>query len=106
MTKYRAQPVTIDGIRFASKREGNRYAELKLLVTANEIEALELQPSFNIEIGGVKVCRYVADFAYTDRTTGERIVEDVKSPPVRKNRAYRLKWKLMKAVHGIEVLET
>jgi hypothetical protein len=36
--KYRAQPVVIDGIRFASKKEGARYLELKLLERAGKIK--------------------------------------------------------------------
>ncbi len=103
MTKYSNKPLTIDGIRFASKREGHRYANLKLMQEANEIEALELQPSFKIEINGMTICRYRADFTYKCRRTGETIIEDTKGyrTPV-----YKLKRKLMKACHGIEVLET
>ena len=101
--KYGAQPTTIDNIRFASKREAYRYQNLKLLQEANEIEALQLQFPFEIKINGILVCRYIADFCYTDRTTGEAIVEDVKGV---RTPLYKLKRKLMSAVHGIEILET
>tara|TARA_Y100000310_G_scaffold185589_1_gene185688 strand:+ start:512 stop:823 length:312 start_codon:yes stop_codon:yes gene_type:complete len=103
MTKYHATPTTVDGHRFASKREAKRYGELKLMVRTNEIEGLRLQPPYEIKINGMKVCKYIADFTYTDRTTGEAIVEDVKGV---RTPLYNLKRKLMKAVHGIEVLET
>lgn len=51
-SKYKNQATTLDGIWFHSKREANRYAELKLLEQAGQIENLELQPKFSIEIGG------------------------------------------------------
>jgi hypothetical protein len=102
VSKYRAQPVEIDGIRFASKAEGRRYSQLRLLESAREIKDLELQPSYPIEINGVKVCTYKADFRYFDRLTGKHVVEDVKGflTPV-----FRLKKKLLKAAYGIDVLE-
>jgi len=42
--KYRAEPVIIDGVRFASKKEGKRYGELKLLEVAREISDLICHP--------------------------------------------------------------
>ncbi len=45
MTKYRAQPTIVDGIRFHSKGEARRYQELRLLERAGEITNLELQPA-------------------------------------------------------------
>ena len=48
MTKYFSRKVTIDGITFASKLEGTRYTQLKLLQQAGEIEDLKLQPEFQI----------------------------------------------------------
>ena len=48
MNKYKAKPLTVDGIRFASQREGSRYRELKLLEKAGQITGLELQPVFEL----------------------------------------------------------
>jgi len=48
MNKYRNVPVTIDNIKFPSKREGMRYQQLKLLERAGEISCLELQKPFQI----------------------------------------------------------
>lgn len=104
--KYKAKPVTIDGIRFASGREGSRYRTLKLLERAGEISGLELQPVF-VLAPGVLVpgenrkrpdMRYVADFAYTDQA-GLRVLEDVKGvqTPV-----FRLKLHLL-ALQGVAV---
>ena len=107
MNKYHNIKTEIDGITFASKAEARRYQELKLMERAGVIGELELQPSFALVVNGTKICRYVADFKYLDKeksTNAEdcRVVEDVKGV---KTPAYRLKKKLMKAIHGIEVQE-
>jgi hypothetical protein len=83
--KYKAKPVTIDGIRFASQAEGSRYRALRLLERAGEITGLELQPVFTLAPGvlvpGEKrkrpALRYVADFRYRD-SRGREVVEDCK----------------------------
>jgi hypothetical protein len=59
-----------------------------------------LQPRFPIEINGRKVCTYIADFSYN--SYGSRVVEDVKGM---KTATYRLKAKLVEAVHGVTVVE-
>lgn len=102
MTKYRAQPTVIDGIRFASKAEARRYQQLRLLERGKAIEGLVMQPRFVLAIGGVKVCTYVGDFQYTDRATGSTIIEDVKglATPV-----YKIKKALMRAIYGVEIHE-
>lgn len=88
--KFFAKAVTIDGHRFASKAEGARYVELRLLEKAGEIRGLVLQPRFPLHVDGVLIGTYVADFAYDDLIGtyvadfdhagyfGTRVVEDVK----------------------------
>jgi len=99
MNKYRAIPTTIDGIIFASKREAARYAELKIMQKAWLITDLQLQPTYQIVINGIKVCKVKLDFSYSKN--GALIVEDVKGvdTPVS-----RLKRKLVKAMHGVDVV--
>ena len=82
--KYNAKKITIDGHNFSSKREAERYCELKLLLKAGEIRNLVLQPRFLlqeefIDKNGVKhrKIEYVADFLYIDKDD-KAIVEDVK----------------------------
>lgn len=101
-SKYGAAPTVIDGFRFASKAEARRYSELLLLQRAGEISELELQPPFPLVVNGVKVATYIADFRYRCKYTDPLIVEDVKgmSTPV-----YRLKKKLVLALHGVEITE-
>lgn len=99
--KYGAQPVIVDGLRFASKKEAARYRELKAWQDAGGIGGLELQPRYPLVVNGEKVGTYVADFRY--RRDGEAITEDVKGV---KTPLYKLKAKLVKALYGIEILET
>lgn len=108
-SKYRAVRTTVDGIKFASKREARRYGELKLAQAGGAIRNLALQVPYDLVVNGQKVGRYVADFVYhagpiaPGFSTASTVVEDVKGM---KTPVYNLKKKLMKAIHGIEILET
>lgn len=100
--KYRAKPIVIDGIRFASTKEGNHYMVLKDRIRCGEIIDLELQPEFPIMINGLKICVYKADFRYTEVATGEVVICDVKGV---RTPVYRIKAKLVKALFDIDILE-
>jgi hypothetical protein len=95
--------VTIDGYTFDSQAEAARFRVLRMMLNAGQISELTLQKSFPCVVHGVKVCTYVADFAYRN-AAGEFVVEDVKSAPT-KTPIYRLKKKLVKALYGIEIVE-
>ena len=99
--KIGKQERTFDGILFDSKKECRRYSELKILERRGDISGLEVQPEFLIEVNGIKVCKYIADFRYREK--GKIIVEDVKGI---RTPLYRIKKKLMAAVFGIEIKET
>ena len=107
--KYRNTPVVVDGIRFDSKKEAKRWGELRSLEMASRdgISRLQRQVPFALDVNGQRICKYVADFMYYDhRWDPIRLrVEDVKSPATRKNPVYRIKKKLMKAIHGIDIME-
>lgn len=121
--KFNAKPTVVDGVRFASKKEARRWAELVLLWRTGEIRDVELQPTFPIFAVGLlpvperdevpilpawvslrKCGRYTADFAYTVTATGERVIEDVKASATA-TEAYRLRKKLVEATYGIVVRE-
>lgn len=97
--KYAAKKATVDGIDFPSRLEARRYIELKMLLHAGEITDLELQPRYRLEVNGHKICDYVADFRYR-MPDGAEIVEDAKGKILPE---FRLKVKLLKAVHGIDL---
>ena len=101
-TKYGNVKTEVDGIWFASKKEAERYQQLRLMELANEIADLKRQVSFKLRVNGIEVCRYICDFQYRDKN-GARVIEDAKGF---RNAVYRLKKKLMKAVLKIEILET
>ena len=117
MAKYGNKKVIVDGMTFDSRKEYNRWLELKMLERSGEIQNLSRQvecilipPQF--EVTGytktgkpVKKCveravKYVADFQYTEN--GEIVVEDTKGF---KTKDYIIKRKLMRYIHGIRVKE-
>ena len=107
--KYGAVATVVDGVRFASKAEARRYAELKLLEQAGEIRELELQPRFPlfVPVKGratlhQQVGAYVADFRYRQGPRGVLVVEDVKGV---KTAVYRLKKRMVETTYGIEIRE-
>lgn len=101
--KYGARPCVVNGIRFHSRKEANRYAELKLLEKARKISDLQTQVRYSLDVNGVHVAYYVADFKYFDLDGREWVVEDVKGFATD---AYKLKKLLVKALYGIDILET
>jgi hypothetical protein len=94
VSKYKAIPVVVDGVRFASKAEAKRDAELQLLQRAGKISGIKRQPRFPLIVCGVKVCTYVADWEYMDGNY--RVVEDRKGVLTP---AFKIKWALAKALH-------
>ena len=110
--KYGNKKTVIDGVKFDSKKEAQRYLTLKQMQDDGIITQLECQPRFKLidsqyfESIGKKErgIEYVADFSYKDKA-GRTIVEDVKSAITAKDKAYRIKRKLMKYFYDIEILE-
>lgn len=108
MNKYHNTKVTIDGHMFDSKKEANRYKELKLLSDLRVITDLKLQVPFELipsqRRADGKIERgvtYYADFTYTD-SDGKFVVEDVKGM---RTAEYKIKRKLVLRVHGITITE-
>lgn len=103
----------------ASKKEHYRAAELRMMQRAGLISDLREQVSYELipaqygECGKnfsgrtsrvllERSCRYIADFVYTDCTTGLTVVEDTKGV---RTKEYIIKRKLMLHVHGIRIKE-
>ena len=123
-SKYRSKKVKVDGMVFASKKEADRYKELKLLEKAGEISDLRTQVKYvlipaqrewtgdtytkgrkkgTMKPGKIveRECAYIADFVYTVPGQGV-IVEDTKGF---RTKDYVIKRKLMLYVHGIRIKE-
>lgn len=94
-SKYHNRITEVDGIKFASKAEAERYRELKLLEASGEIQDLVLQPPYILQERfryrgrWERPIIYRGDFAYTEN--GKPIVEDVKGVMTD---VFRLKHKL------------
>jgi len=106
--KYGAKKVTqiIGGkpVTFHSKKEAKRWTELTTLEAAGAIANLRRQVPFVMEVNGVKVATYWADFVYDE--AGAQVVEDTKSEPTRTTSYYRLKKRLLKACLGVDIKES
>jgi len=101
------------GRSFDSQAERDRGEELALMEKAGAIRNLEFQKTFKLEVNGILVATYRADFVYEEvgfkgivfgppARKAEPVVEDVKGWLTPE---YKLKKKLMLAVHGIEIQE-
>ena len=95
------------GIQFDSKKEAERYLELRQLQDNGFITDLQVQIPFEIvpKTDKFRNVKYIADFVYIVHGAG-KVAEDVKG--YRKGAAYsifKVKQKLMYWVHGIEVME-
>ena len=102
-SKYHNVPVTIDGHRFPSQHEGDRYWQLKMLARAGEIRNLELQPVYVLQSGKKMQIKYVADFRYIVVKTDHQVVEDAKGT---RTAVYKLKKKLLlKQYPGLDFRE-
>jgi hypothetical protein len=101
--KFGAKKTEFMGMKFDSKWEAERYGQLWKMQENEEIHSLDRQVRFNIVINGEKICAYVADYTYYKPNKDgedEFVVEDAKGV---ETDVFRLKYKLMKAVNGIEI---
>lgn len=92
--------VVVDGIKFDSKSEAERWFNLKLLEKAGEISDLKRQVRYNLTAHGQKICGIIPDFEYIEN--GVLVTEDFKSPASITDE-FKLKAKLFKAQTGREI---
>jgi len=93
--KYFNKKVIVDGIKFDSKLESNRYIFLKDKLKRGEIKDLKLQVKFELlqpikaenvrlstwKTNNIRGMAYIADFSYVLSSTNKLIVEDTKGYP-------------------------
>ena len=97
MSKYHSKKTIAFGIEFDSKKEAQRYCELKMLLQTRKIKDLSLQhkfvlqPSFRKNGKTYREISYIADFVYFDNERMRNVVEDVKGY---KTTMYQLKKKM------------
>lgn len=106
MSKYHNKRIVTPDGKFDSKREYERWCELKLLQRAGNISGLKRQVRYNLvpiqraKGRSERAIDYIADFVYSKE--GNTIVEDVKG---KRTPEYVIKRKLMLYVHGIAIEE-
>lgn len=106
--KYHNKRIIVNGVKFDSKREAQRWATLLLLEKAGQIKDLQRQVPFELipkqtdEDGNMleRKCTYIADFVYYE--DGRMVVEDAKGC---KTPEYKIKKKLMLLKHGVIIKE-
>lgn len=96
--KYNAKKTTVNGVTFDSKKEAKTWERLCGMQRAGLITDLERQKRFELvpKQEDERAVYYVADYVYTIKITGQRIVADCKSSMTKKLPAYIIKRKLMK----------
>lgn len=105
-----AQPTVVDDHLFPSRKEANRYAELKLAERAGCISHLRLQVTIPLVVNGIAIFPqgYRSDFIYLERqndewTSWKLVIEDAKGV---RTEVYQIKAKLVEAIYGIKIRET
>ena len=102
-SKFGAKKTVVDGITFDSKWESERYGQLKAMERGGIVTDLELQVKYDIVINDIKICKYIADFVYKEESPDGKIKEIVEDAKGFETPEFKLKKKLMKAVHGIDI---
>ena len=106
-SKYGNKKTEVDGLVFDSKLEAKHWLELVAMQQRGEIFNLrrqvkyELIPAVRLDGRMRPATKYVADFVYTDKG-GNEVVADSKGF---KTDVWMIKRRLMRWVHGIEVIE-
>lgn len=109
-SKFRNVPTVLNGIKFSSQLEAERYAELQLLVRSGEARDLRLQVRYELvpavrfpgarrETTGID---YVADFVYFDCRRNREVIEDAKGM---RTRVFLMKRHMLYAKTGIVIEE-
>lgn len=96
--KYGAVRKEVDGIKFDSTRESDRYGVLMMRYRAKEISKPIHHYVFQL-VG----CTYESDFLYLDYKKKDFVVEDAKGC---RTDEYKIKAKQMLELYGITILET
>lgn len=107
-SKYGNRKTEVNGVKFDSKREAERYTVLLMRLQIGEIGKLKLQPEFTIMEAYIKpngervrAERYRADFSYV-LPSGEVVIEDVKTEGTM-TRVFLNKRKLVEEKYGFEI---
>ena len=105
MSKYKTIKTVYKSITYDSKKEAGYAQQLDICKNATDekerVVHIDRQPEFECKVNGKKICKYRADFKvfYADGTMKIIDVKGFKTP------VYKLKKKLVEALHNIEIIE-
>lgn len=102
-SKYGNVKVEYEGMRFDSKKELRCWQDLKHREKIGEIEGLNRQVGFALEVSGKYIGKFTADFTWSEND--KCVVADCKSPVTRKETAYRLRKKIFEALYAPLVIQ-
>ena len=91
------------GLSFDSKWEAERWGQLKAMEKAGVVTQLERQIKFELTINDIKICNYIADFRYLLQQEDKSLILIVEDAKGIQTPEFKLKKKMMKAIHGIDI---
>lgn len=104
-SKYHNKKTIYNGVSFMSRKEAGYARTLDALKHAKDpkerVVSYETQVPFQIELNGIKICKYICDFKVLYKDKHIEIV-DVKGF---RTDIYRIKKKLVEAQYGIKIKE-
>jgi hypothetical protein len=109
--KVNARRRTVDGKKFASGHEADRWFQLEMLQKAGHIHNLQRQVTIYLHAPTPRadapsvVGHYVVDATYIDNRTNRTVWEDAKGHPGR-TPLYKWKKRHIQIEYGIDILET
>lgn len=111
-SKYGNKRVQYGDLWFDSHAELKRWLDLKIDERAGNIRKLRRQTNWPLYVNGDLVTTYRDDFDYETRLSNGSInewlpvIEDVKGSDATQTPEFLIKKRLMKAIHGIDILIT
>ncbi len=110
--KFRVAPKSqrqYEGKTYDSKKERDFRKQLDLLKSASDpkdrVVSIEEQVPFELSINGQKICKYILDFKVTYAEGRVEYIDCKGYKKVSTYQVFKLKSKLMAAIHGIVVKE-
>ncbi len=99
--KYRNCPTFVDGMKFDSKKEAQRYGTLKQLERLGEIRDLRCQVPFQLVVNSFVVGKIILDFTYVG--PHGIVYEDVKGGTATQTPVFRWKARHFQAQYGAKI---
>lgn len=106
-SKYGNKRVQYGDLWFDSHAELKDWIALKMRERAGEIRYLDRQVSLPLTVNGMLVTTLIIDFSYEEKSRGPspwvQVFHDTKGGTATQTPEFRIKQKLLKAIHGIDI---